>query len=565
MPTEPKSSTPDYDAVVIGAGISGLYMLYLLREMGMTVRGVEASDQVGGVWNWNRYPGARVDSESETYGYFWNDALLQEFNWSERFAAQPEVLRYINRAADLMDIRKDYTFNARVAHADWDDDARIWRLGFADASMPQMTTRHLVTALGPLSAPQMPRVPGIDDFQGQSLHTGYWPRDPEGFGPAPLDFVGKRVGVIGTGSSGVQVIQELSKVAGELTVFQRSPNWCTPLGNGPISAREMEDIKAGYAEKIEFLDTTLAGFSHVFIDKSAHDVSPEEREATFEKLYKGPGFSLWLGNYKDILFDGAANDLVSDFVARKIRARVNDPAVADKLIPRDHGFGTRRVPLETRYFECYNQPNVKLVDLRDTPIEAITETGLRTTGGTYDLDVIIYATGFDAILGSWNRIDIRGRGGKLLREAWSDGVKTWMGLQVPDFPNFWMLVGPQNGATFCNIPRCSAIIVDWLEELFRQIMTSDAKVVEATPDAAERYTALCHKLLDLTLIGETKSWFTGINKNLDGRDRREALVWIGGNPKYREFCDKVAANGYDGFLFDGAPLAIPANREPQEV
>lgn len=555
MTSTSEQTTPDYDAVVIGAGISGLYMLYQLRDMGFRVRGVEASDQVGGVWNWNRYPGARVDSESETYAYFWNDELMREFDWSERFAAQPEVLRYINRAADLMDIRKDYTFNARVARAEWDDTANLWRLGFNNDSHPEMTTRHLVTALGPLSAPQMPRVPGIEDFRGLSLHTGFWPRDPDSFGPAPLDFKGKRVGVIGTGSSGVQVIQELSKVAGELTVFQRSPNWCTPLGNGPLSSEEMAGIKENYADMIRFLDTTLAGFSHVFIDKSVHEVSAEEREQTFETLYKGPGFSLWLGNYKDILFDRAANDLVSDFVARKIRERVKDQKVADKLIPRDHGYGTRRVPLETRYFECYNLPNVHLVDLRETPIETITETGLRTSAGAHELDVIIYATGFDAILGSWNRIDIRGRGGKPLREAWADGVKTWMGLQVADFPNFWMLVGPQNGATFCNIPRCSAIIVDWLDGLFREIRASGAEVVEPTPEATDKYTALCHKLLDLTLIGETKSWFTGINKNLDGRDRREALVWIGGNPKYREFCENVASNGYDGFLFDGAPLA----------
>jgi (2,2,3-trimethyl-5-oxocyclopent-3-enyl)acetyl-CoA 1,5-monooxygenase len=370
-----------------------------------------------------------------------------------------------------------------------------------------------------------------------------------------MDFSGKRVGVVGTGSSGVQVIQELSKVAGELHVFQRSPNWCTPLGNGPISAAEMAQIKANYDRMIGFLDTTLAGFAHVFQDRSALDVPEGEREAMFEKLYKGPGFSLWLGNYKDILFDRAANDLVTDFVARKIRQRVNDPATADRLIPRDHGYGTRRVPLETGYFECYNRPNVHLHDLRENPIEAITETGVRTAAGHHDLDVIIYATGFDAILGSWNRIDIRGKGGVSLKDRWAEGVKTYLGMQVADFPNFFMLVGPQNGATFCNIPRCSAIIIDWLHGLFRTLAATGTTRIEADAAAQDRYTALCHKLLDLTLIGETKSWFTGINKNIAGRDRREALVWIGGNPKYRELCNKVADTGYDGFLFDGAPLA----------
>lgn len=553
------ANQPQYDAMVIGAGISGLYMLFRLREMGMTVRGVEASDQVGGVWNWNRYPGARVDSESETYGYFFSRELLEDFDWSERFAAQPEVLRYINKAADVMDVRKDYTFNARVTAATWDDEAETWTVSF-QGDHPGMTCRFLVSALGPLSAPQYPNIPGGDTFKGLTLHTGLWPRDPDGFGSAPLDFEGKRVGVIGTGSSGVQVIQEMSKVADDLTVFQRSPNWCTPLGNGPITTDEMQEIKANYDDMIGFLDTTLAGFSHIFRDQNTREATPEERRALWEELYKGPGFSLWLGNYKDVLFDKEANDLLSEFVADKIRERVNDPKTADKLIPKDHGYGTKRVPLETKYFECYNQENVHLIDVKADPITRITESGIETESGKFDLDVIIFATGFDAIVGSWNRIDIRGRDGVSLKESFGNGMSTYLGMQVADFPNFFMLVGPQNGATFCNIPRCSALMIDWLDGLMRTALEHDAHVVEPTQAAQEDYTRLCQKLLSKTLIGSTNSWFTGINKNL-GREGRDALVWIGGNPMYRDLCTRIRENGYEGFLFDGAPLA----QEPRKA
>ncbi|MES2480959.1 MAG: NAD(P)/FAD-dependent oxidoreductase [Pseudomonadota bacterium] len=541
--------TPDFDAVVIGAGISGMYQLYRLRELGYTVKGVEASDNIGGVWHQNRYPGCRVDSESDTYGYFWNKQLLQEFNWSERFASQPEVLRYLHRAAELMDIRKDYLFNTRVKSATYDEANNLWRIEFVEGGSAPMTARFLVSALGPLSAPQMPKIDGVHTFKGETYHTGRWPRDPNGFGPDPkVDFRGKRVAVIGTGSSGVQVIQEVSKVAKELVVYQRSPNWCAPLGNGPLAPEEMEAIKQRYDESLKFLDTTLGGFAHIWLEQNATDVSAEEREATLEKLYNGPGFSLWLGNYKDVLYNPEANRLVSDFVARKIRQRVKDPKVADKLIPKDHGFGLRRIPLETKYFECYNQDNVTLVDIKETPIERITPQGIATADGLREFDVIVFATGFDAILGSWNRMDIIGRGGVALKDAWKDGVQTYLGMQIVGFPNFFTLVGAQSGATFCNIPRCSALIIDWLSEFFAQVKQREVELIEPTPQAQAEYTALCHKLLGLTLIGRTNSWFTGINKNLEGRDKRDALLWAGGNPGYRELLDKVSAKGYEGLV-----------------
>ena len=538
---------PDFDAVVVGAGISGMYQLYRLRELGFSVKGVEASDDIGGVWHLNRYPGCRVDSESQTYGYFWNKELLQEFSWSERFASQPEVLRYLHRAAEHMDIRKDYLFNSRIKTAAYDEDNDFWRVEFTEGGSAPLTTRFLISALGPLSAPQMPNIEGVHTFRGETHHTARWPRDPNGFGGAKIDFAGKRVAVIGTGSTGIQVIQEVSKVAKELVVFQRSPNWCTPLGNGPITATEMDEIKSHYDDSIVFLDTTLAGFSHIWHDQKALDASAEEREALFEKLYKGPGFSLWLGNYKDILYNPEANRLVSEFVAKKIRQRVKDPKTAEKLIPKDHGFGLRRIPLETHYLECYNQENVTLVDIKETPIERITPQGIQTSECLREFDIIIFATGFDAIVGSWNRIDIVGRNGLKLKDAWSDGVKTYLGMQVAEFPNFFTLVGAQSGATFCNIPRCSAIVIDWISELFAKAKAQGITTIEPTQQAQEDYTALCHKLLGLTLIGSTNSWFTGINKNLQGRQKRDALLWAGGNPGFRELLGKVESQGYEGF------------------
>lgn len=539
---------PDFDAVVIGAGLTGLYQTYRLREMGYRVRGVEGSDNIGGVWHHNRYPGCRIDSESEVYGYFWHEGLMQEWNWSERFAAQPEILRYIHRAAEIMDIRKDYTFNAKVKRAVFDEENSLWTLEFHEPDRAPMTARFVFSALGPLSAPQMPRIPGINTFKGESIHTAAWPRDPNGFGPAKLDFSNKRVGVIGVGSTGVQVIQEMGKVAKSLTVFLLEPNWCTPLGNGPMTQERMDYIKSHYGEFTAKCDASIAGFPHEFIPKNLFDVPKEERDAKLEELYKGPGFSLWLGAFQDVLSDPEANKYVSNFVANKIRERVKDQRIAELLIPKDHGFGMRRVPLETKYYEVYNQDNVSVVDLNTTPITRVTPQGIQTSDGLHELDVIIYATGFDAVKGSWNRIDIRGKGGVALKDEWSKGVTTYMGMQCPGFPNFFMLVGPQSGATFCNIPRCSALTVDWLSEMMAHVKETGIQHIEADTKAAEEWTLYCSKLMGKLLLGQTNSWFTGINKNIEGRDKREVLLFVGGNPRFREYCTDVRENNYKGFV-----------------
>jgi cyclohexanone monooxygenase len=546
---------PDFDAVVIGAGMSGMYQVYKLREQGFRVKGIEAAPDVGGAWFWNRYPGCRVDSESHTYSYFWSPELLQKFNWTERFAGQPEVLSYLQTAADHMDIRKDYLFNQRVRSARWDDENKWWIVQLEEGGSVPFTTRFLFSAMGPLSAPQMPNVPGVYTFKGDWYHTGRWPRDPGSNRGADIDFTGKRVAVVGTGASGVQVIQEMAKVAKDLYVFQRSPNWCNPLGNAPVSQAEMDEIKANYDSLNAFCDTTLSGFPHKWIDRQLLDVPAEEREAKFEELYQGPGFRLWLGNYKGYLEHPEANAIVTDFVRRKIRERVKDPVIAEKLTPRDHGYGTRRVPMETKYYECFNQDNVHLIDLRDTPLEAIEPTGLRTTDGTLtEVDVIVYATGFYAIRGSLSRVEIYGKDGRSLNQTWKEeGVKTYLGLMITGFPNLFTLVGPQNGTVFCNIPRCSATAIDWNAQLMQVVKDNGIKELEPTIEARDDWVHLCEEELEDSLLATTSSWFTGVNKNVPGANKPEILFYAGGNPEFKQLCQEIAADGWRGFLFDGEP------------
>src|SRR5438093_6836861 len=411
----------DFDAVVIGAGVSGLYQLYRLRELGLKVRVFEAGTGVGGTWYWNRYPGARFDSESWTYGYSFSQELLEEWNWEEHFAAQPETERYLNYVADKFDLRRDIQLKSRVTAAHYQEDTRSWEVILEDAR--RYSARFLVTAIGVLSAATMPTIPGVETFRGQSCHTHYWPKEP-------VRFQGKRVAVIGTGATGVQTITEVAKTVGHLTVFQRTPQWCAPLHNAKIGQEEMRRIRANYPEIFERCQQTYGCFIHATDPRATHEVTGEEPEAFWETLYGEPGFGIWMGNFRDILVDRGANKLISDFVARKIRKRVKDPVVAEKLIPKNHGFGTRRVPLESGYFEVYNQPNVKLIDINETPIERITPTGIKTSDAEYEFDIIIYATGFDAITGAFDRIAIRGVDGASLKAKWADGPQTFLGIPV---------------------------------------------------------------------------------------------------------------------------------------
>lgn len=527
-----------FEAIVIGAGLSGMYQLLKLRQMGFKARVYEAGGGVGGTWYWNRYPGARFDSESWTYGFSFSPEVLKEWDWKEHFSGQPENLRYCEFLADKFDLRRDITFNARVKAAHWDEPANEWEVTFENGKPAR--ARFLITALGPLSSPTMPGIPGMDAFKGESWHTGLWPH-------RPVSFAGKRVAVIGTGASGVQAITEIAKTVGHLTVFQRTPNWCTPLRNSAIAPETMADIRARYDEIFAQCRDNWGCFIHTADPRHSTDVTVQEREAFFEKLYALPGFAFWQGNFRDVLMDQAANDALTAFVVRKIRARVNDPKTADKLIPTNHGYGTRRVPLESGYYEVYNQPNVKLVDIRETPIERITEQGLRTSEADYDFDMIIYATGFDAITGAFDRIDFQGRNGEKLRDKWADGPHTYLGLNVAGFPNMLTLVGPHNAATFCNLPRCIEQNVEFVSELLGYMRERGLTRIEATPDAEATWTAHVHDTASRLLLTKVDSWMTGVNKNVPGRLKRTFMAYAGGAPKYRQKCEEIAANGYEGF------------------
>jgi cation diffusion facilitator CzcD-associated flavoprotein CzcO len=528
-----------YEVIIIGAGLSGMYQLHRLRLLGLSVRVFEAGDGVGGTWYWNRYPGARFDSESWTYGFSFSDELLKAWSWSEHFSAQPETLRYCNFVADKFDLRRDITFASRVVSASYDEVANEWVLACNNGRRAR--ARFLITAIGPLSAPTMPTIPGVEDFRGEAYHTANWPQ-------ASVHFEAKRVAVIGTGATGVQTITEVAKTAGHLTVFQRTPNWCAPLRNAAIDAATQAEIKANYPQIFARCRDSFGCFIHDADPRNALEVSAEEREAFYEKLYGEPGFGIWMGNFRDILIDRAANATITDFMRRKIRQRVHDPALADRLIPTNHGFGTRRVPLESGYYEVFNQANVALVDLRQTPIERITPRGIKTTAAEVASDMIIYATGFDAITGAFDRIAFHGRRGRLLKDAWADGPRTYLGLQVADFPNLLTLVGPHNAATFCNIPRCIEQNVDWVTDLLAYMGKHGFTRVEATKAAEDAWTQHVYESAARLLLMDVDSWMTGVNRNVPGRHRRTFMAYAGGAPKYRAKCDEIAASGYAGFL-----------------
>jgi cation diffusion facilitator CzcD-associated flavoprotein CzcO len=519
--------------------MSGMYELIRLRALGLRVRVFEAGTGVGGTWYWNRYPGARFDSESYSYGFSFDKDLLQEWSWSEHFAPQPETLRYLNFVADKYDLRRDIQFRNRVEAAHWDEAMRGWRVTLADGS--RHTSRFLITAIGALSIPTMPKFEGIDSFRGQSWHTANMPYEP-------VDFTGKRVAVIGTGATGVQTIQEVAKTCGSLTVFQRTPNWCAPLLNRKITEEEQREIKAGYDEIFRRCNETFSCFLHAPDPRGTFEVTKAEREAFWEKLYNSPGFGIWVGNFKDILTDREANAELSAFVANKIRQRVKDPKTAEMLIPRNHGFGTRRVPLETRYYEVYNQPNVRLVDSKATPIRRITPTGIETSEESFDFDVIIYATGFDALTGAFDRIDVRGAEGLPLKERWAGGARTFVGMMVDGFPNLFMLLGPHTALG--NIPRSIEYNVDWVSRLIGHMTARRLTRADAHADAVEAWTAHVMACGQGLLSNEVDSWMTGINSNVEGKQTRIIARYSGSAPEYRAWCERVADDGYAEVTLD---------------
>jgi cation diffusion facilitator CzcD-associated flavoprotein CzcO len=536
--TQTVPAQPAYDAIIIGAGISGIYQLYRLRQLGMKVRVFEDGDDLGGTWYWNRYPGARFDSESWTYGYAFSQELLKEWDWKEHFSPQPDNLEYLNLVADKFDLRRDMQFSSRVTAAHWDEAATLWTVTLESGETA--TARFLFTAIGILSAHTLPRITGIESFLGPAYHTARWPQ-------TSVDFAGKRVGIIGTGASAIQAIPEIAKQAKHLTVFQRRPNWAAPLHNAKIGKAEMQEIKNRYPEIYARCAGTPGWFIHQPDPRKALEVTAEEREALWEKLYAEPGFGIWMANFSDVLIDERANALMSDFVARKTRQRLKDPKVADKLIPKDHGFGTRRVPLESGYFEAYNRDNVLLVDVNETPIERITPNGVRTSEKEHEFDILIYATGFDGVTGAFDRIDFRGPAGVRLKDVWADGPRTYLGQLVDGFPNLLMVLGPHTARG--NIPRAVEHSVEWQTGLLRFMRSHNYTRVETRPEHVAEWTQIVVKAAERLLSSKVDSWQTGVNRNVDGRSVRRVLGYNGNGVHYRRTTAEVAAGGYKEFVF----------------
>ena len=537
------AEAPGYDYVIIGAGVCGLYLLYRLRELGGKVLALDSHEDLGGTWYKNRYPGCRFDSESFTYGYSWSPEILAEWNWTERFASQPETLRYLQFVADRFDLRQDISFATTVKAAEWDEAGRQWIVHTSDGR--QITTRVLLTAMGLLSIPTAPRLPGLENFEGIARHTFEWSPD--------IDVAGKRVGVIGTGSTGVQVITTIAGAVASLTVFQRDANWCVPLHNSAIGPPEMEEIRRRYDEIFARCQQSPSGFTHRPLRRKSVDATREERLALWEKLYLEPGFGLWLGNFRDTMVDRQANDELSEFVAQKIRERVNDPVTAELLVPKDHGFGTKRVPLESGYYEVYNRPNVELVDLNSTPIERIVPGGiqLRHQDGIREigLDVIVLATGFDAVTGAFDRIDFRGVDGIQLRDKWKDGPETFLGVGTSGFPNLVMVGGPQSGSVAANFPRGIEDMVNWTTSFAQFVRAHDIVRFEPYREAELSWVSHVQEFNDTMLMSKTKSWFNGHNTNLDRAEPRLPLIYAGGAVRYRRRLADEATSGYPGFAF----------------
>jgi cation diffusion facilitator CzcD-associated flavoprotein CzcO len=552
MSTVPSSSrlpAVDVEAVVIGAGFSGLYMLHRLRNvMGLTVRLFEAGDGVGGTWYWNRYPGARSDSDSYVYCYSFDEDLWQEWTWSERYPEQHEIRAYLEHVAERFDLNRDITLGTRVTAAAFDEETGTWMVRTDTGAA--IRTRYLITGVGALSASNTPDFPGIDSFQGDSYHTGQWPHEG-------VDFTGKAVGVIGTGASAVQAVPLIARQATDLTVFQRTANYIVPARNGPVDPAVSAARKRDYQGIWDRVRASYFGFELNFISKGALEASPEERERELMARWEQGGFGIWLGSYVDIFFNDEANATVREFLHDRIRETVDDPETAELLIPKGYPFGCKRNPLDSGYFETFNLPHVHLVDVKSNPIASITKQGVRLEDGTeYTFDAIVYATGFDAMTGPLNAIDIRGRGGLLLRDKWAEGPRTYLGLTSAGFPNLFMITGPQSPSVLSNMPVSIEQHVEFIGRIIGDMRARGAETIEPTGPAEDAWVAHNQELAEATLFPTADTWYMGAN--IPGKPR-VFLPHLGFVGPYRQKCDEVAASGYEGFVFDGAQ---PAQADP---
>ncbi|MGL4394897.1 MAG: flavin-containing monooxygenase [Hyphomicrobium sp.] len=526
-----------YDAVVIGAGVSGLYQVYRLREQGLNVHGFEAGSGVGGTWYWNRYPGARFDSEAYIYQYLFSEQLFREWSWSERFPAQPEIERWLNFIAERCDLKKEFEFNTTIKSAHFNDVTRRWTVTTERGDV--IDTQFLITCCGMLSAPLDKRFPGQETFKGQLFHTARWPK-------TPIDFAGKRVGVVGNGATGIQVIQTVASEAGHLKVFVRTPQYIIPMKNPKYGPDDWTTYKARFGELASTLPNTFTGFEYDFTNGAWADLTPTQRHEVLERIWNEGSLRLWLASFAEIFSNEEASEGVSEFVREKMRKRLRDPRLCDLLIPTDYGFGTHRVPLETNYLEVFHRDNVDLVSVKNNPIVAVTPEGIKLANGeVHELDIIILATGFDAGSGALTRIDIRGRAGRALKDDWSRDIRTTLGMQVHGYPNLFTTGAPlAPSAALCNMTTCLQQQVDWISECIRYVRRMNLNVIEPTEERQNEWVEHHDKIANDTLVVKTNSWYMG--SNVDGKPRR-LLSYIGGVGPYKQRCDEVTESRYRGF------------------
>src|ERR1043165_5683379 len=526
-------SMAEFEAVIVGAGFAGVCLLHRLRGLGFRTRVLEAGSGVGGTWYWNRYPGARCDVESMEYSYQFSDQLQQEWEWSERYAAQPELLRYADHVADRFDLRRDIQFDTPVKAAVFDDADGRWTIETGDGASTRAAL--VIMATGCLSSPNTPAFKGLESFKGERYHTGYWPHEP-------VDFTGKRAAIIGTGSSAVQSIPIIASQAKHLTVFQRTANYAVPAHNAPIGPEVQQAVKADYAGLRERAKQTMTGIAFDYGSAFAVETAPAEREREFERRWQRGGLS-FLGAYRALLLDAEANRTAADFVRGKIRAAVNDPGVAELLAPKNT-IGCKRLCIDIGYYEPFNRPNVTLIDVSEQPIEEITPRGVKAGGTEYEADALVLATGFDAMTGALMKIDIRGRGGVTRSEEWSAGPKTYLGLCVAGFPNLFTITGPGSPSVLTNMLPTIEQHVDWIADTLAWMRERGIETIEASGDAQERWVAHVGDLASQTLRYTCGSWYLGAN--VPGKPR-VFMPYIGGFPRYVQQCRDVAANGYEGF------------------
>jgi cation diffusion facilitator CzcD-associated flavoprotein CzcO len=526
------------DAIIIGSGFSGMYQLYSLRDkLGMTAKVLEAGSGVGGTWFWNRYPGARCDSESHTYMYYFSKEIIQEWEWSERYPQQPEILRYLNFVADKLKLRSDIELDTRMSQAHFDEATNRWLVKTENGKT--YSARFLITAVGCLSSANMPKIKGLSDFKGKWFHTGQWPHEG-------VDFTGKRVGVIGTGSTGIQAIPVIAASAGHLTVFQRTPNYSLPARNAPLTP-EFKKYAKEHAEDIrKIMTSNTNGHGFYIEDKSALDEPEADRVQAYEKKWEQGGFQ-FRALYRDILTSSEANETAATFIRNKIKQVVNNPEVAELLADIDHPFAAKRPPIDSQYFETYNRDNVSLVDIRKAPIECITATGIQTADQEYPLDIIVFATGFDAMTGSLVKLNVTGREGRTLKDYWHAGPRTYLGLQIPGFPNFFTITGPGSPSVLCNMPPAIEQHVEWITRCIQHMRDKDLASIEVSEASGDLWQAEVDAAANATLLPKVKhSWYLGAN--VPGKPQ-VFMPYAGGLSHYRDICEDVIKDNYRGFEF----------------